>query len=75
MADGVPLGTIDEKTVRRLWWGALDTLQNQILLPMNLSKGLWLSSPLPALYEPKLLKSLQGWVWAPEALENFQKSD
>ena len=74
MAAGVPLGTIDENTVRRLWWGALDTLQNQILLPMNLSKGIWLSSPLPALYEPKLLKSLQGWVWAPEALENFQNS-
>ena len=66
MAQGVPTGACSEATVRRLWWAALDTLQSDILLPMNLSRGLWLSSPLPALYEPKLLKELQGWVCAPK---------
>ncbi len=66
MADGVPAGRLDEKIVRRLWWAALDILQEQILLPMQLERGLWLASPLPALYEPKLLNQLQGWVWIPE---------
>ncbi len=71
MAEGIPIGRVDEPTVRRLWWAALETLQEDILLPMNSSKGLWLASPLPALYEPKLLDRFQGWVWAPEELENF----
>ncbi len=66
MARGVPVSKLDEPTVRRLWWAALDILQEQILLPMNLEKGLWLASPLPALYEQKLLNKLQGWVWTPE---------
>ncbi|KGG31767.1 Signal transduction histidine kinase [Prochlorococcus sp. SS52] len=68
MALGAPTGSVDEQIVRRLWWAALDILQEQILLPMNLEKGLWLASPLPALYESKLLARLQGWVWAPEEL-------
>ena len=68
MAEGVPPGTCSESAVRRMWWAALDTLQSEILLPMNLTRGLWLSSPLPALYEPKLLKKFQGWVWAPKDL-------
>ncbi|KGG13602.1 Signal transduction histidine kinase [Prochlorococcus sp. MIT 0601] len=71
MAQGVPLGRVDEQIVRRLWWAALDTLQDEILLPMNLTKGLWLASPLPALYEPRLLDHLQGWVWAPDELSNL----
>jgi len=76
MAQDVPIGRVDEPTVRRLWWGALDTLQEEILGNMDLSKGLWIASPLPALYEPKLLDRLQGWVWAPEELEtlNFSNS-
>ncbi len=72
MAEGVPNGNSDEETVRRLWWAALDTLQSEILLPMNFTRGLWLSSPLPALYEPKLLKKLKGWVWTPKELGNLQ---
>ncbi len=68
MADGVPLGRVDEQVARRLWWAALDTLQDQILMPMHLKKGLWLASPLPALYESRLLERLQGWVWVPEEL-------
>ncbi len=68
MAQGVPSTSCSESAVRRMWWAALDTLQSDILLPMNLTRGLWLSSPLPALYEPKLLKKFQGWVWAPKDL-------
>ena len=71
MAQDVPIGRLDETTVRRLWWGALDTLQEEILGPMDLSKGLWLAAPLPALYEPRLLERLQGWVWAPDELEKL----
>ncbi len=71
MAQGVPRATCSESAVRRMWWAALDTLQSEILLPMNLTRGLWLSSPLPALYEPKLLKKFQGWVWAPKDLLNL----
>ncbi len=72
MAEGVPFGRVDEPIVRRLWWAALETLQEDILLPMNLSRGLWLASPLPALYEPRLLNRLQGWVWAPDELDSLQ---
>ncbi len=54
-----------------MWWAALDILQSEILLPMNLTRGLWLSSPLPALYEPKLLNKFRGWVWAPKDLFNL----
>ena len=72
MAHGVPNTSCSESAVRRMWWAALDTLQSDILLPMNLSRGLWLSSPLPALYEPKLLKKFQGWVWAPKDLLNLK---
>lgn len=71
MAKDVPIGRVDEPTVRRMWWGALDTLQDDILGPLDLQKGLWLASPLPALYEPRLLDRLKGWVWAPEGLETL----
>ena len=73
MAQGVPNAQCNESAVRRMWWAALDTLQSEILLPMNLTRGLWLSSPLPALYEPKLLNKFQGWVWAPKDLLNLTK--
>ncbi len=72
MAEGVPNGRVDEPTVRRLWWAALDTLQEDILLPMGIKRGLWLAAPLPALYEPRLLDRFQGWVWAPDELESLQ---
>ena len=48
LAKGVTPGRVDEATVRRLWWAALDTLQDDILLPMDPEKGLWLAAPLPA---------------------------
>ena len=71
MAEGVSPSQCSESAARRMWWAALDTLQSEILLPMNLTRGLWLSSPLPALYEPKLLKKFKGWVWAPKDLLNL----
>ena len=72
LAQGASAGKVDEPTVRRLWWGALETLQEDILGPMNLKGGLWLASPLPALYKPSLLEALEGWVWAPDELINLQ---
>ncbi len=50
---------------RRQWWAALATLQDDFLPPLQPLRGVWLASPLPALYEPELLEPLQGWVWAP----------
>ncbi len=72
MLEGFPPGQSDESTVRRLWWAALDTLQYDIILPMRPPRGLWLASPLPALYETKLLDRLQGWVWTPDEFETLQ---
>ena len=72
IAKDLPYGNCNESTVRRLWWAALETLQEDILLPMNIRNGIWLSAPLPALYQPKLLKNLRGWVWAPKEFSKLQ---
>ncbi len=74
LADGVPAGASSEDSVRRQWWAALATLQEDFLLPMQPLQGLWLAAPLPALYEPALLQQLQGWVWAPSALTDLLTS-
>jgi signal transduction histidine kinase len=68
LAAGVPAGRSDEDSIRRQWWAALATLQEDFLLPLQPLQGVWLASPLPALYEPALLAQLQGWVWAPQEL-------
>jgi signal transduction histidine kinase len=70
LSSGVPPGRCDEDCVRRLWWAALATLQDDLLLkePTPL-QGVWLASPLPALYEPALLQHLAGWVWIPAGLQ------
>lgn len=77
LAEGVPAGHSNDDAVRRQWWAALDTLQRDLLLSDDDSSpdgsdsppaGVWLASPLPALYEPALLERLQGWVWAPGEL-------
>ena len=74
---GVPAGRCDEDAVRRQWWAGLATLQDDLLpatgTPDGSGKrrGVWLAAPLPALYEPSLLADLQGWVWAPEAIERL----
>ncbi len=71
MAKGVHSSGVHEDTVRRLWWAALETLQADILLPMDPMQGLWIAAPLPALYETRLLDRLKGWVWAPEELASL----
>jgi signal transduction histidine kinase len=65
LAQGVPASHSDDDTVRRQWWAALATLQDDFLPSLQPLRGVWLASPLPALYEPELLEALQGWVWAP----------
>ena len=69
LARGVPAGGSDDDSVRRQWWAALATLQEDLLgRGAGAPQGLWLAAPLPALYEPALLQGLQGWVWAPEEI-------
>ncbi len=68
MAQGVSAGGSDDSTARRMWWAALETLQETLLENEQAPAGVWLAAPLPALYSPHLLNSLQGWVWAPQAL-------
>ncbi|MEI7666731.1 MAG: sensor histidine kinase [Synechococcaceae cyanobacterium ELA263] len=74
LAEGVPPGRGDEDSVRRQWWAALATLQEDLLQPGPSPKGLWLAAPLPALYEPRLLLRLQGWVWAPQGMDKLLPS-
>ena len=69
LATGVRAGRADDDAVRRQWWAALATLQEDFLLPLPKLAGLWLAAPLPALYEPELLRQLKGWVWAPTELD------
>ncbi|MFM7313213.1 MAG: sensor histidine kinase [Cyanobium sp.] len=72
LAADVPPGRGDEDSVRRQWWAALATLQEDLLAPgPGTGSGLWLAAPLPALYEPRLLRRLQGWVWAPAGVEQL----
>jgi signal transduction histidine kinase len=71
LAADVPPGRGDEDSVRRQWWAALATLQEDLLAPGAAIRGVWLAAPLPALYEPQLLRRLQGWVWAPLGVESL----
>ena len=64
LGEGVPPGRGDEDSARRQWWAALATLQED-LLAESAQRGVWLAAPLPALYEPALLRGLAGWVWTP----------
>lgn len=68
MAEGVPTGKADDAHARRLWWGALEVLQQRLLSADPSWEGVWIAAPLPALYAPELLQRYWGWVWAPEAL-------
>ncbi len=67
----VPAGRSDDDAVRRQWWAALSVLQEELLAGQDSGRGLWLASPLPALYAPALLQHLQGWVWAPASVEHL----
>jgi signal transduction histidine kinase len=60
----IPPGGGDEEGARRQWWAALAVLQ-ETLLETDCLNGIWLASPLPALYEPTLLQRFPGWVWTP----------
>ena len=71
LAEGAPAGRGDEDSVRRQWWAALATLQEDLLGPATAGGGLWLAAPLPALYEPALLHRLEGWVWAPAGIDSL----
>ncbi|MEB3199765.1 MAG: histidine kinase dimerization/phospho-acceptor domain-containing protein [Synechococcaceae cyanobacterium] len=71
LGEGVPPGRGDEDSVRRQWWAALATLQEDLLVSGEDRRGVWLAAPLPALYEPALLRTLQGWVWAPAAIDGL----
>ncbi len=75
MAEGVPYGRLDEQIVRRLWWAALEIIQDEILVPMDLKKGMWLASPLPVLYDSNLLSRFRGWVWVPDEFSRFNNSN
>jgi signal transduction histidine kinase len=74
LGQGVPAGHCDDDSVRRLWWAALATLQEDLLTGPDPPRGLWLAAPLPALYEPDLLQGLRGWVWAPEQIASLMPS-
>ena len=71
LASGVGAGHADDDAVRRQWWAALATLQDDFLLPAAPLSGVWLAAPLPALFDPRLLGQLQGWVWAPAELDTL----
>jgi len=70
LAEGCSIGRCDEIGVRRLWWAALETVQQE-LIEEDVRQGIWVAAPLPALYEPQLLRYFQGWVWAPEQLDQL----
>ena len=74
LARNIRPGACDESGVRRLWWAALEILQEE-LVNRHANEGIWIASPLPALYEPELLAHLQGWVLAPKNLDRFSPSN
>ncbi len=71
LAEGVPAGGCDDAGARRLWWAALETLQQALINQSDQPRGVWLAAPLPALYAPSLISQLRGWVWAPESIERL----
>jgi len=68
LGQGMPPGQSDDDSVRRQWWAALATLQDDLLAGADPPRGLWLAAPLPALYAPELLQGLRGWVWTPKQI-------
>ncbi len=74
LAEDVPAGRGDEDSVRRQWWAALATVQDDLLGAAPPQPGVWLAAPLPALYEPALLEWLDGWVWTPAEVGNLMPS-
>ncbi len=74
LAEDVPPGRGDEDSVRRQWWAALATIQEDLLAAAPPQPGVWLAAPLPALYEPAQLEWLDGWVWTPAEVGSLMPS-
>tara|TARA_Y100001970_G_scaffold294194_1_gene448287 strand:+ start:10519 stop:11841 length:1323 start_codon:yes stop_codon:yes gene_type:complete len=72
MSEGVNQGGVDEVTARRMWWASLEIIQQDFLLKSDINNGLWITAPLPSLYETKLLDKMKGWVWTPESLNTMK---
>ena len=73
LKDYVSFNSVDDETSRRMWWGALEVIQEEFL-PYHLQNGgLWVAAPLPVFNEKKYLNKLNGWLWAPEGFHAFKK--
>ena len=73
LKDYVSFNSVDDETSRRMWWGALEVIQEEFL-PYHLQNGgLWVAAPLPVFNEKKYLNKLNGWLWAPEGFPAFKK--
>ncbi len=70
--DCVSLDIVDDKTSRRMWWGALEVIQQEFIPNHVQNGGLWVAAPLPPLNEKKYLNKLKGWLWAPEGFPFFK---
>ena len=64
---------VDDQTSRRMWWGALEVIQQEFLPNHLQNGGLWVAAPLPVLNENNYLNKLNGWLWAPEGFPSFKK--
>ena len=62
---------VDDNTSRRMWWCTLELIQKEYLSNHHQSGGLWVASPLPAIFEQKYLSNLKGWLFAPEGFPYF----
>mgnify|MGYP001244943694 CR=1 FL=1 len=72
LEDYVSFTFVDDETSRRMWWAALEVIQQEFL-PYNLQYGgLWVASPLPVFNEKKYLNKLNGWLWAPKGFPYFK---
>jgi len=62
---------VDDETSRRMWWNSLEVIQKDFLSSHFKNGGLWVASPLPAINEKKFIKSMKGWLWAPNGFSRF----
>jgi len=70
--DYVSLNFVDDQTSKRMWWGALEVIQQEFLPNHVQNGGIWVAAPLPVLNEKKYLNKLNGWLWAPEGFPSFK---
>ena len=74
LKDYVSFNSVDDETSRRMWWGALEVIQEEFL-PYHLQNGgLWVAAPLPVFNEKKYLNKLNGWLWAPKGFPYFKNA-